>query len=104
MAGPECVERENPVFWQFSNERSLTWAGYDVNHPWGSGGHNQKHATAKEIKVNLRGDSKWRGYEVLGVGAEWELVNANFNDAPPTCPLPFLTSLRCGPRFRLQRS
>mgnify|MGYP000523499186 FL=1 len=34
--------------WWMANqmmERSLTWAGYDVNHAWGEGGHNAKHAT-----------------------------------------------------------
>ena len=34
--------------WWMANqmmERSLTWAGYDVNHAWGEGGHNGKHAT-----------------------------------------------------------
>ena len=76
--------------WWMANqtlERALTWAGYDVNHTWGEGGHNQKHATqifpdvlrwlwrdyatAKEIKPNPRGDSKWKGYEVIGEG-KWE--------------------------------
>jgi sugar lactone lactonase YvrE/enterochelin esterase-like enzyme len=28
-----------------SMERSLTFAGYEVNHAWGDGGHNGKHAT-----------------------------------------------------------
>ncbi len=78
--------------WWMANqmmERSLTWAGYDVNHAWGEGGHNQKHAsqifpevlrwlwrdwqTTMEVKANPRGDSKWRGYEVVGDG-EWEAV------------------------------
>ncbi len=34
--------------WWMANqmmERSLAWAGYDVNHAWGEGSHNQKHAT-----------------------------------------------------------
>ncbi len=88
-------EQDNNLYcgdWWMANqmmERSLTWAGYDVNHTWGTGGHNQKqataifpdvmrrlwrdYATAKEIKVNPRGDSKWRGYEVLGDG-KWELI------------------------------
>ena len=26
--------------------RALEWAGYDVKHAWGHGGHNSKHATA----------------------------------------------------------
>jgi gluconolactonase len=28
-----------------SMESALTWAGYDVNHFWGEGGHNGKHGT-----------------------------------------------------------
>lgn len=78
--------------WWMANqmmERSLTWAGYDVNHAWGEGGHNQKHAsqifpdvlrwlwrdwqTNIEVKANPKGESKWKGYEVVGDG-EWERV------------------------------
>ncbi|MEN3943863.1 alpha/beta hydrolase-fold protein [Prosthecobacter sp. SYSU 5D2] len=70
--------------WWMANqmmERSLTWAGYDVNHAWGEGGHNQKHAsqifpdvlrwlwrdwlTDIEVKANPKGESKWKGYEVV---------------------------------------
>jgi gluconolactonase len=77
--------------WWMANqmmERSLTWAGYDVNHAWGEGGHNQKHAsqifpeamrwlwrewqTSREIKANPRGESRWKGYEVFEAGSEWE--------------------------------
>ncbi|MES2594136.1 MAG: alpha/beta hydrolase-fold protein [Verrucomicrobiota bacterium] len=80
--------------WWMANqmmERSLTWAGYDVNHAWGEGGHNQKHAsqifpevlrwlwrdwqTTMEVRANPRGDSKWKGYEVVGDG-EWQAVNS----------------------------
>jgi gluconolactonase len=35
--------------WWMANqtmERALTYAGYEVNHAWGEGGHNGKHATA----------------------------------------------------------
>jgi sugar lactone lactonase YvrE/enterochelin esterase-like enzyme len=35
--------------WWMANqemERGLTFAGYEVNHAWGDGGHNVKHATA----------------------------------------------------------
>ncbi|MFA6563697.1 MAG: SMP-30/gluconolactonase/LRE family protein [Verrucomicrobiia bacterium] len=35
--------------WWMANqtmERALTFAGYEVNHIWGEGGHNGKHATA----------------------------------------------------------
>jgi predicted esterase len=82
--------------WWMANqmmERSLTWAGYDVNHAWGEGGHNQKHAsqifpevlrwlwrdwqTTMEVKANPRGDSKWKGYEVVESGSEWIKVYEN---------------------------
>jgi gluconolactonase len=78
--------------WWMANqtmERSLTWAGYDVNHAWGEGGHNAKHASQIfpdvlrwlwrdwkaniEVKANAKGVSKWKGYEVVGEG-EWGQV------------------------------
>ena len=78
--------------WWMANqmmERSLTWAGYDVNHAWGEGGHNAKHATQIfpgvlrwlwrdwqkdiEVKANAKGEAKWKGYEVVGEG-KWESV------------------------------
>jgi enterochelin esterase-like enzyme len=86
-------EHDNDLYcgdWWMANqtmERALKWAGYDVNHTWGTGGHNSKHAsqifpdvlrwlwrdyaTAKEIKPNPRVESKWLGYSVLGDG-KWE--------------------------------
>jgi enterochelin esterase-like enzyme len=88
--------------WWMANqmmERSLTWAGYDVNHAWGEGGHNAKHATqifpevlrwlwrdwqtTMEINANPKGESKWKGYEVVGAG-EWsplELPRTNKDDS-----------------------
>lgn len=76
--------------WWMANqmmERSLSWAGYDLNHAWGEGGHNQKHAsqifpevmrwlwrdwqTDMEVKANPKGESKWKGDEVVGAG-KWE--------------------------------
>jgi enterochelin esterase-like enzyme len=78
--------------WWMANqmmERSLTWGGYEVDHVWGEGGHNQKHASqifpdalrwlwkgwpdASALKIKPRGDSKWKGYEVFPVGTGWEL-------------------------------
>lgn len=80
--------------WWMANqlmERSLAWAGYEVNHAWGEGGHNGKHATQIfpdvlrwlwkdwqtniEVKANVKGEGKWRGYEVIGAG-EWQQVHA----------------------------
>lgn len=85
--------------WWMANqmmERSLTWAGYDVNHAWGEGGHNQKHAsqifpdvlrwlwrdwkTDREVKANPRGESQWKGYEVVDGDEEWTQVY----EVPPT--------------------
>ena len=87
-------ENDNNLYcgdWWMANqmmERALTWNGYDVNHAWGTGGHNAKHATQifpealrwlwkgfpnEPVKANPRGDSKWRGYEVIGDG-EWKEV------------------------------
>ncbi|HSJ04691.1 MAG TPA: alpha/beta hydrolase-fold protein [Verrucomicrobium sp.] len=78
--------------WWMANqmmERSLTWAGYEVNHEWGDGGHNQKHATAifpealrwlwkgypeEPLKANPKGESKWKGYEVVQADAGWSEV------------------------------
>jgi enterochelin esterase-like enzyme len=86
--------------WWMANqmmERSLTWAGYDVNHAWGEGGHNAKHAsqifpdvmrwlwrdwqTNIEIKANPKGESKWKGYEVVGDGVWHPLQLPSANDA-----------------------
>ena len=84
--------------WWMANqmmERSLTWAGYEVKHAWGEGGHNQKHAsqvfpealrwlwrdwqTDPEVKANPKGESKWKGYEVLGAG-EWQVQFQSASD------------------------
>jgi len=80
--------------WWMANqtmERSLTWAGYEVSHAWGDGGHNQKHASQifpdvlrwlwkdwpgeKAIQANPGGDSKWKGYEIFETGAMWQAHN-----------------------------
>lgn len=81
--------------WWMANqmmERSLAWAGYDVNHAWGEGGHNAKHATQIfpdvlrwlwrdwqtniEIKANPKGESNWKGYEVVTSEA-WRAESLN---------------------------
>lgn len=87
-------ENDNNLYcgdWWMANqmmERSLTWNGYEVNHTWGTGGHNQKQATAifpdvlrwlwkgypeEPVKANPLGTAKWRGGEVVGDG-EWTVV------------------------------
>lgn len=78
--------------WWMANQtmqRALAWNGYDVSHTWGTGGHNQKHATAifpevlrglwkgypaEPVTANPRGEARWRGAEVVGPG-EWTLVS-----------------------------
>ncbi len=73
--------------WWMANqmmERSLAWAGYDVRHAWGEGGHNQKHASQvfpeamrwlwadAEVRPNPAGGSKWKGFEIFPQGSAWE--------------------------------
>ena len=76
--------------WWMANqtmERSLAWAGYEVTHTWGEGGHNQKHASqifpdvmrwlwkgypGEPLKANPRNESKWKGYEIFENGTAWE--------------------------------
>lgn len=78
--------------WWMANqtmERALAWSGYDVNHTWGEGGHNQKHATAifpealrwlwrgwpeEGLRANPANTSKWKGYEILPEGSRWEVA------------------------------
>ena len=88
--------------WWMANqemERALTFAGYDVNHVWGDGGHNAKHATAifpealrwlwrdwpAPIVANASGKSKAPvATEVLLPGAEWQTVSTGhkFTEGP----------------------
>jgi gluconolactonase len=72
-------------------ERALVFAGYDVNHAWGDGGHNGKHATAvfpealrwlwrdypAEIKANPEGKSKAPVAKLVG-DSQWELVGSGY--------------------------
>jgi sugar lactone lactonase YvrE len=86
--------------WWIANqamERSLVFAGYEVNHSWGDGGHNGKHATeifpeamkwlwkdhAAGIKV---GKGSPQLQEILIPGEEWELVGEGytFNEGTAT--------------------
>jgi len=99
--------------WWMANqtmERALAFAGYEVNHVWGEGGHNGRHAAAvfpeamrwlwkdwpQPVKAGLSGNGCLR--EILLPGENWQLaaeglqaaegatVSANgevfFNDAP----------------------
>jgi sugar lactone lactonase YvrE/enterochelin esterase-like enzyme len=78
--------------WWMANqemERALTFAGYEVNHAWGSGGHNGKHATEifpgairwlwqgwpAPIKTGA-GSEKLQ--EILQPGESWQLVGEGY--------------------------
>ena len=74
--------------WWMANqelERSLTFAGYEVNHAWGEGGHNGKHATEifpdamrwlwKDWPAAVKaGAGSPQLQEILIPGEEWQLV------------------------------
>ncbi len=78
-----------------SMERALKFAGYEVNHAWGDGGHNGKHATEifpaamrwlwkdhpAPIKAGL-GSSQMK--EVLIAGEGWKVVSEGhkFTEGP----------------------
>jgi gluconolactonase len=73
-----------------SMERALTFAGYDVNHVWGTGGHNGQHGTAvfpdamrwlwKDYPKPIRqGQSKNQFLaDILVENQGWELVGENY--------------------------
>lgn len=88
--------------WWMANqemERALVFAGYDVAHVWGDGGHNGKHATAifpdavrwlwrdwpAPIVANPERKSKAPVVtDVLAPGSEWQLVSTGheFTEGP----------------------
>ena len=88
--------------WWVANQdmlSSLTWAGYEVNHEWGEGGHNRKHGNAifpdvmrwlwkgwdEDSTVRTHLDkSKGRAVDFLEDGNEWELVSEGhgFTEGP----------------------
>lgn len=78
--------------WWMANqemERALVFAGYEVNHEWGTGGHNGEHAT-KIFPDAMRW--LWKGYpepikagagsqqlkEILIPGEDWQLVGEGY--------------------------
>ena len=78
--------------WWMANqalERSLVFAGYDVRHAWGDGGHNGKHATElfpeamqwlwhdwpQPIK---KGQGSPQLQDILVPGEEWRLVGEGY--------------------------
>ena len=88
--------------WWLANQSmlsALTWAGYDVKHVWGEGGHNAKHSSAI-MPDALRW--LWRGYpepiqvapnasvqrriDVLVPNADWREVSSGHEAAEaPAC-------------------
>jgi len=78
--------------WWMANQslqRSLEFAGYDVRHAWGDGGHNGKHAT--EIfpeavewlwrdwpAAVARGEGSPQLREILIPGEDWRLVGEGY--------------------------
>jgi sugar lactone lactonase YvrE/enterochelin esterase-like enzyme len=89
--------------WWVANQdmlASLQWAGYEVNHAWGQGGHNRKHGNAilPEVLRWLWQDwngagavvsthpdrSKSRANDFLLAGEDWQLVSEGhgFTEGP----------------------
>jgi sugar lactone lactonase YvrE/enterochelin esterase-like enzyme len=87
--------------WWMANqemERALVFAGYDVKHEWGDGGHNGKHATAifpdalrwlwrdypEPITANPLGKTNMPVSQILLPGEGWQLVSAGhkFTEGP----------------------
>ncbi|QDU44785.1 Gluconolactonase precursor [Symmachiella dynata] len=85
--------------WWVANQdmlASLTWAGYDVNHAWGQGGHNGKQGAAilpdamrwlwrdypEPIRVGTGGGK--RRTDILIPGEDWQLVSKGhkFTEGP----------------------
>ena len=85
--------------WFLANQEMLSafeFAGYEVNHAWGDGGHTGKHATAilpdamrwlwkdwpKPVTKGV--NSRAPVMEVLGAGSEWQLVSQGhgFTEGP----------------------
>jgi gluconolactonase len=71
-------------------ERALTFAGYDVNHVWGTGGHNGQHGTAifpeamrwlwRDYPAPIKAGKTKNQYliDILSDDKGWELVGENY--------------------------
>ena len=78
--------------WWVANQdmlSSLTWAGYEVQHAWGSGGHDSVHAAEimpdavrwlwKDYPAPIqKGGTSGRRTNLLVRGEEWELVSDGY--------------------------
>ncbi len=92
--------------WWVANQdmlASFQWAGYEVNHEWGEGGHNRKHGnaifpkamrwlwqnwdTAPEVKTHYD-QSRSDAAKFLVDGEDWELVSEGhtFTEGPAVSP------------------
>ena len=108
-----------PGSWWIANQDMLsacTWAGYDVKHAWGDGGHDSEHA-ARIMPDALRW--LWRDYpkpiepgvgakrlmEILIPGESWQLVSSGhrFTEGPAvnTKGEVFFTDTRTSQIFRI---
>jgi gluconolactonase len=73
-----------------SMERALTFAGYDVTHAWGTGGHNGQHGTAvfpeamrwlwRDYPAPIKAGKTKNQYlnDILPDDNDWELVGENY--------------------------
>lgn len=89
--------------WWVANQdmlASFEWAGYEVNHKWGEGGHNRKHGNAifpdvmRWLWADWKGagavvrthpdKSKSRANDFLVAGEDWQLVSEGhgFTEGP----------------------
>jgi sugar lactone lactonase YvrE len=81
-------------FWMANQEmeRALTFAGYEVNHAWGDGGHDGKHATQifpdamrwlwKDWPAPVKaGAGSPQLRDILIPGEEWKLVADGYRQA-----------------------
>jgi gluconolactonase len=85
--------------WWMANqamERSLAFAGYEVSHKWGDGGHNNKHATEcfpeamawlwKDWPAPVKaGAGSPQLQEVLLPGENWQLVGEGYKFTEGPC-------------------
>lgn len=74
-----------------SIERSLTFAGYEVKHVWGEGGHNGKHGTSifpeamrwlwKDYPKPIKAGNSQNQFlkDILIENSEWELVGEGYS-------------------------
>lgn len=88
--------------WWMANqslERSLTFAGYEVKHAWGDGGHNGKHATElfpeamkwlwKDYPNPIKsGPGSSQLQEILIPGEDWKLVKDGIKASEGPCSNP----------------